>query len=80
MCDDGQAWKALVCFLPGLFPQRRPTLVVCSSAWAYFLLPAYRAPGLLGKLEVQWIRWTSPALGETAYDLSALHGQEGESL
>ena len=80
----GQAWKALVCF-PARSPPHSGGL-----RWWYallpghisLLLPAYRAPGLLGKLEVQWNRWTLPCSGEMAWpDLSTLHGaEEGESL
>ena len=89
---DRQAWKALVCF-----PARSPPYSG-GLRWRYallpghisLLLPAYRASGLLGKLEVKWKRWTLPCSGvgqagdggKVAWpDLSALHGAEkGGSL
>ena len=62
---DGQAWKLLVCF-PVCSPPHSGGL-----CWRYallpghisLLLPAYRAPGLLGKLEVKWNCWTLPCSG-----------------
>lgn len=64
-CCDGQAWKVLVCFPPH-FPAHSRGL-----RWRYallpghisVLLPAYRAPGLLGELEVKWDRWALPCSG-----------------
>lgn len=62
---DGQAWKSLVCFPVCSLPHSG------GLRWRYallpghisLLLPAHRAPGLLGKLEVKWNCWTLPCSG-----------------